>query len=253
MDRLDGRVALVTGGSRGIGRAVSLALADAGAKVAVAYASRHDDAQATQAEVAARGSEALLLPGDATDPDGAERCTAAAVERWGRLDMFVACAVQPVSAVITELTVDDWDRSMTANARGFFVGAQAAARRMGADGTGRIVALSATGAHRTGNPAYAPLAMAKGAVEAAVRYFAVALAPRGITVNAVAPGPTETEAFTAMAADKVDEVRSRLAARIPFGRLGQPEDAASVVAFLCGDGGRWVTGQTIFADGGYTL
>ena len=117
---------------------------------------------------------------------------------------------------------------------------------------GRIIALSSTGTHRIRNRRYAPLALAKGAVEAAVRFLAVELAERSITVNAVAPGPTGTDAFDAMAEDAA-ALRARLAAVTPMGRLGEPRDAARLVAFLCSPEAGWVTGQLIFSDGGYSL
>jgi NAD(P)-dependent dehydrogenase (short-subunit alcohol dehydrogenase family) len=122
-----------------------------------------------------------------------------------------------------------------------------------ADGAGRIVALSSTGTHVVRNRRYAPLALAKGAVEAAVRFLAVDLAARGITVNAVAPGPTATEAFDAMAQGDAAALRARLGAVTPMGRLGEPADAARLVAFLCSPDAGWITGQLVFSDGGYSL
>jgi NAD(P)-dependent dehydrogenase (short-subunit alcohol dehydrogenase family) len=235
--------AFVTGGSRGIGRAAALALAEAGADVAVGYVSRDDDARAT-----AEACGGIALRGDLADDPAA--VVDAAAERLGGLDAFVHCAVEPIRRPILELTADDFDRTMRLNARPFVLGAAAAARLM--TGGGRIVALSATGGHRIRNPAYAPLGIAKGAVEAAVRFLAVDLAPRGITVNAIAPGPTRTEAFDAMATD-APALRDRFASLTPMGRMGEPADAARLIAFLCSPEAGWVTGQLIFSDGGYSL
>jgi 3-oxoacyl-[acyl-carrier protein] reductase len=229
--------AFVMGGSKGIGRAVADALAARGDEVAIGYA--HDDA-------AARAVGALLVRGDVADDPAALVDEAAAT--LGGLDAFVNCAVEPVRKPILELEPADWDRTMRVNARPFVLGAIAAARHM--TGGGHIVAVSSTGTHRTRNPAYAPLALAKGAVEAAVRFLATDLAERGITVNAVAPGPTSTEAFAAMAHTGLEE---RLVAATPMGRLGTPQDAARLIAFLCSPDAGWITGQLIFSDGGYSL
>jgi NAD(P)-dependent dehydrogenase (short-subunit alcohol dehydrogenase family) len=151
---------------------------------------------------------------------------------------------------IDELTADDFEQTMRANAAPFALGGLAAARHM--EGGGRIVGLSATGAHRIRNLRYATLGLAKGAVEAAVRFMAVSLAKREITVNAVMPGPTDTEAFDAMAADP-PVLREQLARATPMGRIGTPEDAARLIAFLCSGEAGWITGQLLVSDGGYSL
>jgi NAD(P)-dependent dehydrogenase (short-subunit alcohol dehydrogenase family) len=243
--------AFVTGGSRGIGRAVALALAHDGFDVAVGYVRREDAAHEVAGEIEALGRRAVLVRGDVgADPEGLVDEAAGAL--GGGLDAFVACAVEPVHGPITELTAETFDRAMGVNARAVVLGAIAAAKRM-EDGRGRIVTLSSTGTHVIRNRRYAPLALAKGAVEAAVRFLAVELAERGITVNAVAPGPTATEAFDAMAAGEASALRERLEKLTPMGRLGAPSDAAALVAFLCSPAAGWVTGQLIFSDGGYAL
>jgi NAD(P)-dependent dehydrogenase (short-subunit alcohol dehydrogenase family) len=227
---------------------VSRALAERGADVAIGFRDRELDAHATARSVESLGRRALLVRGDVAD--GVEALVDEAAAGLGGLDAFVMCAVSPVPLPIDELGPDEFEHTITANARPFVLGSLAAAARM--DGGGRIVALSATGAHRVRNPRYAPLALAKGVVEAAVRFLAVSLADRGITVNAVAPGPTDTEAFDAMA-DDAEALRERLAAITPMGRMGTPEDAARLIAFLCSEDAGWVTGQLIFSDGGYSL
>ena len=242
------RRVFVTGGSRGIGGAVSRVLAARGADVAIGYLERTSEAEATAEAVRAHGRRAVLVPGDVAG--SIEELVERAASELGGLDGFVSCAVVPVPLPITDLGREDLERTLRANAHPFVLGALAAARHM-EDG-GRIVALSATGAHRVRNPRYAPLALAKGTVEAATRFLAVSLASQDVTVNTVAPGPTDTEAFDTMAEDPA-ALRERLAGVTPMGRMGTPEDAARLVAFLCSDEAAWVTGQLIFSDGGYSL
>jgi NAD(P)-dependent dehydrogenase (short-subunit alcohol dehydrogenase family) len=238
----------VAGGSRGIGAATSRALAAAGADVAIGYLSREPEARETATLVEAEGRRAVLVRGDVAS--GVEALVDEAASGLGGLDAFVMCAVSPLAKPVDELTAEDVERTLRVNATPFLLGALAAARHM--DGGGRVVALSATGAHRIRNPRYAPLGLAKGVIEAGVRFLAVSFAGRGITVNAVMPGPTETEAFDAMAADPA-ALRERLAAATPMGRMGTPEDAARLIAWLCSADAGWVTGQTIVSDGGYSL
>jgi NAD(P)-dependent dehydrogenase (short-subunit alcohol dehydrogenase family) len=240
--------AFVAGGSRGIGGAVTRALAAAGFDVAIGYRSREAEARAAADAVAAEGRRAPLIRGDVSAH--VEELVDEAAAALGGLDAFVMCAVDPVPRRIEELGLEDFERTMRANAAPFVLGSVAAARHM--EGGGRIVGLSATGAHAIRNPRYAPLGLAKGVIEAAVRFLAVSLAPRGIAVNAVAPGPTDTEAFASMAAD-AEELKARLVDMTPMGRIGTPEDAARLIAFLCSEEAGWVTGQLVFSDGGYSL
>jgi 3-oxoacyl-[acyl-carrier protein] reductase len=216
--------------------------------VAIGFREREREARATARAVEEAGRRALLVRGDVAER--AEELVDEAAAGLGGLDAFVMCAVTPVATSIGSLGPDEFERTIAANARPFVLGSQASARHM--DEGGRIVGLSATGAHRVRNPRYAPLALAKGVVEAAVRFLAVSLAERGITVNAVAPGPTDTEAFDAMA-ENAAALRARLAAATPMGRMGTPEDAARLIPFLCSEDAGWITGQLIFSDGGYSL
>ena len=245
---LEGARAFVAGGSRGIGGAVSRTLAERGADVAIGYREREADARSASEAVEAAGRRAVVVRGDVAADAGAVVNEAA--KALGGLDAFVMCAVSPLPRLIEEMTGEDLERTMRLNAAPFVLASQAAARHM--DGGGRIVGLSATGGHRIRNPRYAPLGLAKGAIEAAVRFLAVSLAPRGVTVNGVAPGPTDTEAFDAMATDP-GALKARLAESTPMGRMGTPEDAARLIAFLCSADAGWITGQVIFSDGGYSL
>jgi NAD(P)-dependent dehydrogenase (short-subunit alcohol dehydrogenase family) len=245
---LAGARACVLGGTRGIGRAISVELAAAGASVAAGYLSQEASARDTADQVERLGGRCVLLCGDvADDPSG---LVDTAARELGGLDAFISCAVAPVRRSILELTHEDWKRTMEINARPFVFGAIAAARHM-VEG-GRIVGISSTGTHKPRNLAYAPLALAKGAMEAGARFLAAELAPRRITVNVVAPGPTDTESFEAMAEDP-RPLKDRLAGSTPMGRLSEPEDAARLVAFLCSPAAGWVTGQLIFSDGGFSL
>jgi NAD(P)-dependent dehydrogenase (short-subunit alcohol dehydrogenase family) len=247
-EALAGLRAFVLGGTRGIGRAISAELAAGGAEVAAGYAERTDSAEETRALIEDAGGRCVLVRGDAGDDPAALVHQAAA--ELGGLDAFVASAVTPVRGSILELTRQDFERSMRLNAAPFLFGAAAAATHM--QGGGRIVGISSTGTHRPRNLAYAPLALAKGAIEAGARFLAAELAPRQIAVNVVAPGPTDTDAFDAMADDPV-ALKRRLAGRTPMGRLSEPADAARLVAFLCSPAAAWVTGQLVFSDGGYSL
>jgi NAD(P)-dependent dehydrogenase (short-subunit alcohol dehydrogenase family) len=240
--------AFVAGGSRGIGAAACRALAERGFDVAVGYREREAEARATAAAVEGRGRRALLVPGDVAED--AEALVDQAATGLGGLDALVWCAVRPLARSIEELTAEDLERTLRTNGQPFVLGGLAAARLM--EGGGRIVGLSATGAHRIRNPRYAPLGLAKGVIEAAVRFMAVSLADRGMTVNAVMPGPTETEAFDSMASDPA-ALKARLAELTPMGRIGSPQDAARLIAFLCSDDAAWITGQVIVSDGGYSL
>jgi NAD(P)-dependent dehydrogenase (short-subunit alcohol dehydrogenase family) len=216
--------------------------------VAIGYRSRDAAARESAAGVEAEGRRAVLVRGDVAADVGTLVDEAAAA--LGGLDAFVMCAVAPIARAVEELTAEDVERTLRVNATPFVLGTLAAARHM--EGGGRIVGLSATGAHRIRNPRYAPLGLAKGVVEAGVRFLAVSLASRAIAVNAVMPGPTDTEGFDAMAADPA-ALRERLAAATPMGRMGTPDDAARLIAWLCSPDAGWVTGQTIVSDGGYSL
>lgn len=247
-EALAGLRAFVLGGTRGIGGAISAELAAAGADVAAGYAERDKTARETQALIEAAGGRCVLVRGDAGENPAALVNQAAA--ELGSLDAFVACAVTPVRRSILELTPQDFERTMRFNAAPFVFGASAAAAHM--RNGGRIVGISSTGTHRPRNRTYAPLALAKGAVEAGARFLAAELAGRRITVNVVAPGPTDTEAFDAMTEDP-PTLKQRLAAATPMGRLSEPADTARLVAFLCSPAAGWITGQLVFSDGGYSL
>jgi 3-oxoacyl-[acyl-carrier protein] reductase len=235
-------IAVVTGASRGIGRAIAERLAADGAAVAVNYASRRDAAEAVVAGIRERGGRAVAIGADVADTAAVRRLFDEVESALGRPSIVVASAGTSVFKPHAETSDDDFDRVFNLNARGTYAVLREAARRLN-DG-GRIVALS-TG----GTTVAAPMAGLYTASKAAVERFAAALAvelgPRGITVNVVSPGLTETDGLV-MPKQAVEA----MVAQTPLGRLGQPADVAAVVGFLVGPDGRWVTGQNVRASGG---
>ena len=238
---LAGKVAIVTGGSRGIGRAVAERLARDGARVVVNYVRAQADAEAVVAAIAAGGGEAIAVRADVFELADIPALFDAAEQRFGRPDIIVANAGVYAQLPIAETTEAIYDR-MFAMAKGTFFLLQSAAEKI-ADG-GRIVTISsgATQGWANNSPAYAG---AKAAIEVFTRALSKVLGPRGVTVNAVLPGVTETDMPPENPA-----FRARAAGLSSFGRLGKPEDIADVVAFLVSHDGRWITGQRIGAHGG---
>ena len=237
---LEGKNAIVTGGSRGIGRAIALGLAARSASVAVGYAANRDRAEAVVAEIAAHGGKAVAVGADLARPSEVARLFDEAEAALGPLDIVFANAADALVKPLLECTEEDFDRIFSTNAKGVFFTLQQAATRL-RDG-GRIVATSTGGTqmHFTETSLYLG---SKGAVEQFVRVLALELGDRGITVNALSPGFTDTDLLP-------DRDREVAAASSPFGRVGQPEDVADVAVFLAGDGARWITGQNIAAGGG---
>jgi 3-oxoacyl-[acyl-carrier protein] reductase len=237
------RVAVVTGGSRGIGREVALRLAGDGQAVVIAYAGNHADADATVAQITANGGSALAVRADVADEKAVEALFDAAEREFGGVDVVVNSAGIMVLGTVADFDLDALDRMHRTNIRGTFVVSQQAARRV-RDG-GAVINVS-TSQTRIATPTYAAYAASKGAVEAISLVLARELRGRDITVNAVAPGPIATALFL----DGKDEATiDRFAKMNPLERLGTPGDVAEVVSFLAGPG-RWINGQTIFANGG---
>jgi len=243
--RFDGKVALVTGASRGIGRAVAVRLAAGGARVVLNYASNRDAAEETAALVRQNGAEAVLAAGDVAEPQTGDALVKLALESFGRLDIVVNNAGITRDMLVLRMSLEDWERVQHVNLRGTFLVSKAALRPMLRQRGGRIVNLSSISG-RMGNAGQANYAATKAGVIGFTRSLAREVASRGITVNAVAPGYILTDIWN----DVSDEARARAVDIIPLGAPGRPEDVAEAVAFFASDGAGYITGQCLNVDGG---
>ena len=248
MNTLADKTALVTGASRGMGRATALALAAAGARVVVHYGRNADEAKSVVDQIRAAGGHADAVAADLSAPDGAHQLAAQVRSLIGdRLDIIVANAGISKAAAIEDMTVNDFDNLFAVNVRSPYFLVQQLLPILGSGGS--IVFLSSLGA-RAAVGALSAYAATKGAIETLVKYFAAALGPRGIRVNAVAPGVIDTDMsnFT-----KTEAGRATVMGMQSLKRIGQPDDVASVIAFLASDASRWITGDIIAVDGGSKL
>lgn len=250
----EGKVALVTGSGRGIGRAIALELARNGADLVVNFFRNRKPAEETAAAIRAMGRKALVIKANVGDLDRLAELFAAVQAEFGGLDILVNNAASGVNRPIVELKARAWDWSMNINARAALFGAQFALPLMQARGGGRIVSITSIGSRRV-LPDYAVVGAAKASLEAITRYLAVEFAPYNVIVNAVSPGMVATEAlahFRQLQAD-LDGTVEYVESNTPAGRLATPEDVAGVVAFLCSPQAEMIRGQVIEVDGGYTL
>jgi 3-oxoacyl-[acyl-carrier protein] reductase len=240
---LSGKVALVTGGSRGIGAAIVRRMARDGAAVALTYAASDQRAAALAAEIESEGGTVFAIHADSGDPVALKQAVAQTVERFGRLDILVNNAGILIRGTVDDYDLADFDRMIAVNVRAVLVAVQAAVRHMGEGG--RIITIGSVTADRVGVSGASVYAMTKGAVAALIRGLARDLGPRGITVNTVQPGPTETEMAPG------GTVRDQLRSLIALGRMGKDTEIAGLVAYLAGPESSFVTGAALTIDGGY--
>jgi 3-oxoacyl-[acyl-carrier protein] reductase len=249
MNTFSNQTALVTGGSRGIGRAIVKALAGAGAKVAFVYRGNQEAADSLVREIIDAGGTALALQGDVADPTTAPRCVGAVIEQWGRIDILVNSAGVIRDGLFVRMDAEAWNTVINTNLNGTFAFCRAVIEPMALrQRSGRIINVSSVAAEHV-NSGQTNYAASKGAVNALTRALAVEVASRNVTVNAIAPGFIETdmsEAVRNKAGDFIKKV-------IPMRRIGKPEDIAQVALFLVGPAAAYLTGQVITVDGGLSL
>jgi NAD(P)-dependent dehydrogenase (short-subunit alcohol dehydrogenase family) len=244
MSQLTGKVALVTGGSRGIGAAIAKRLARDGADVAITYVSSPDKANAVVAEIKAAGRRSVAIQADSADAKAVAAAVDKTVSDLGRLDILVNNAGIFVPGAFEEVSVADLDRIWNINVRAPIVGMQAAAKHM--KNGGRLITIGSCLGERVAGPGMSIYSMTKGAVANLARGLARDLGPQSITVNVVEPGPIDTDMNPADAEGAAAQARSTA-----LGRYGKPEDIADMVAHLAGESGRYITGASFLVDGGY--
>jgi len=246
---LTGKRAVVTGGSRGVGRATAMMLAQAGADVGISYRSRHADADSVVSAIAAMGRKAWAEAGDLAEASSARELAERAVREFGGLDIFVGNAGiwPPEDVPIAEMSDEQWRRTLAANLDSTFYTTREAARIV--SDAGRIVLISSTAGQR-GEAGHADYAATKGAIISMVKGIAIELAPRGVTVNCVAPGWIDTE----MCVEPYSgDGRQRIEAAIPLGKVASADDIAGPVLFLCSRLAGHITGEIVNVNGGSVL
>ncbi len=242
---LHGRVALVTGASRGIGAAIAFSLAMAGAKVGVNYNTNREAAEKVVQQITEGGGEALLVQGNVAEEASAEAVIKQVMEQWGQIDILVNNAGINRDRLLLRMKIEDWDEVLDVNLRGTFLCSKFVMPQMIKQRRGRIVNISSV-VGLSGNPGQANYAAAKAGLIGFTKAVAREVASRNVTVNAVAPGYITT----GMVENLSEETQKQILGRIPMGRFGTAEDVSQAVLFLCGDGAGYITGQVLTIDGG---
>lgn len=245
---LKDKIAVVTGGSRGIGRAISMTLAAAGATVVVNYQRNAAAAEETVAAIIAADGAAIGMPADVSLAEDVERMFKTVIERYGTVDILVNNAGITRDTLLLRMKEDDFDAVIDTNLRGVYLCTKAALRPMTKARSGRIINITSV-VGLIGNAGQSNYAAAKAGIIGFTRAVAREMASRNITVNAVAPGYIETE----LTAGLGDQVRAAILEAIPLGRLGTPQDVANLVCFLASDAAAYITGQTLTVDGGMVM
>jgi len=249
-DELAGKIALVTGAARGIGRAIALRLAQGGADLVINYVTSEAGANQLAEQARGLGRRAEVVNADAVKPEGIAKLFAAVQSHFGALDIYVNNAIDVATyGPVTRQRIEGWEHTVNGNTSALLLSAQRAVPLMKGR-RGKILSLSSLGSQHY-IPGYASIGVTKAATEALTRYMAVELGKHGINCNTLSGGPIDTDALKLFA--NYAQMKEACEKLSPAGRIGTPEDLAEVAAFLCSDAANWIYGQTIIADGGLSL
>lgn len=249
---LQGKIALVTGGSRGIGKALAVGLAEVGANVAVGYHKNSTLALEIVDKIKRMGKKAIAVQGDVSQKREVQKLVDNVVDVFGIINVLVNNAAVQTKSCFWELSEEEWDRIVDVNLKGTFLVSQCVSRLMMEQGWGRIINISSICGEIVDIPGFSHYSASKGGVNMLTKAMAVELAPYGINVNAIAPGAVRTE-MTKKVENEEGGYIKRMIAATPCRCIGEPEDIVGAVIFLSSEKAKWITGQIITIDGGYTL